>query len=261
MTKEINQRIENTDIFVFGYNPETKLFAYSRPFYADEANILAKETNQVIKSQYKGITGLRGGLVANNGELINMSTLKGIVANKTLMKITDNKQSLPTIEEGIRLQKFGMLPPDILIDFGIALYNKQNPDKEIAIALSATTKEKGYILPILASFKSLDLANGGERYGVTPQIVSADGLIHGKDAEKFLEENSFCKRDSGVRRLDRYRLGYWDASWNDILDDFGEYCRVGRFSAEGSAQKLEQEFLSAFIPIKKSLDSILALAQ
>jgi len=33
---------------------------------------------------------------------------------------------------------------------------------------------------------------------------------------------------------------------------------VGRFSAEGSAQKLEEEALGAFAPIRKSLDSILS---
>lgn len=262
MEKVINQRIANTDIFVFGYNPETKLFAYSRPFTADEANVLAKETNQIIQSQYKGVNGLRGELIANdNGELTNMCTLKGIVANRTLKKITDNQQAFPTIEEGTRLQRFGMLPSGVLIDFGIALYNEKNPDEEIAQKMIITAKQEKYITPVLASFNSLDLEIGGKRYGVIPILVSKKGLVDGKEAEKLLKENSFYVGNSGVHGLYRGRDDNWNAGWGDSLDGFDEGCRVGRFSAKGSAQKLEKESLGAFIPVKKSLDSILALAR
>jgi len=258
MIKAINQRIANTDIFVFGYNPQTQTFTYSRPFTAEEAEVSAKETNQAIASHYGNANGLRGGLQARNGELINMSTLKGIAANRELMRRTNGEQWLPTIEEGIELQRKGMLPSGVLIDFGLALYDSQNPDKEIAQSLSATATREGYVTPVLASFKSLDLVSGGKAYGVTPQIVSPSGLVFGEEAKKLLSENSFYKGSSGVRGLCRYGDGDWDASWDVFLDDFGEDWRVGRFSAVGSAQKLEQEALGAFAPIRKSLDSIFA---
>lgn len=259
MEKTINQRIADTGIFVFGYNPQTLLFTYSRPFTIEEAKLVADETNQVIASQYGNARGLRDGLQARNNELINMSTLKGILANRALMRRTNNQQWLPTIKEGIQLQARGLLSSGVLIDFGLALYDNKNPDEEIAQVLSATAEEKGYVTPVLASFKSLDLAEGGRHYGVTPQIVSVDGLTFGDEAKKLLDKNSFYKGNSGVRRLFRYGYGGWIADWNFDLDNFAEGCRVGRFSAEGSAKKLEEEALGAFAPIKQSLDSVLSL--
>ena len=259
MEKTINQRIADTGIFVFSYNPQTQLFTYSRPFTVEEAKLVADETNQVIASQYGNTNGLRGGLQARNNELINMNTLKGILANRALMRRTNNHQWLPTIKEGIQLQAQGLFSFGVLIDFGLALYDNKNPDEEIAQVLSMTAKEKGYAAPVLASFKSLDLAEGGKRYGVTPQIVSVDGLTFWDEAKELLDKNSFYKGNSGVRGLYRHWGGAWDALWYDGLDLFGDGCRVGRFSAEGSAKKLEEEALGTFAPIRQSLDSVLNL--
>ncbi len=257
--KQINQRIAETGIFVFSYDPQTRKFTYSRPFTTKEAKDLAEQTNATINSQYKGVKGLRKGLAAKNGKLVNMSTLKGIVANRVLMQSTNAQQWLPTIQEGITLQRAGMFPSGILIDIGIALYNEQAPNKEIAKSLA---NEGRYVLPVLASFKSLDLSLGGKRYGVTPRLVSADGLTSGKDATKLMQANSFYQGEgTGVRGVCHSNGDFWCADWNDDLGYFYEDCRVGRFSAKGSAQKLEEEALGAFAPIRKSLDSVLALAQ
>lgn len=261
MAKAINERIANTDIFVLSYDSKSKLYTYSRPFTQPEAESLATATNEAIASQYGNARGLEGGLRAVSGELVNMSTLKGIVANQVLMQSSGKKQWLPTIAEGVQLQKQGMLPSGVLIDFGIALYDGEDPDKEIAQAMIATAGEKGYVLPVLASFKSLGLIKGGKSYEVTPQIASAEGLIFGVDAARFLAENSFYKGNSGVRRLGRSRGGLWVTVWEVDLGDFNGSCRVGRFSATGSAQKLREEALGAFNPIQQSLDSIVQKAE
>ena len=81
MVKAINQRIANTDIFVFGYEPSSQIFTYSRPFTQKEAEDLAGATNQDIKVQYGNAKGLKSGLGARDGSLVNMNTLKGIIAN------------------------------------------------------------------------------------------------------------------------------------------------------------------------------------
>ena len=122
--KVINTKVNGTDIFVFNYNPENKLYTYSRPFNVGEAKFLVKEFNQAVSAQYNNANGLREGLSVDNrtGEIFNMNTLKGILANRLLMNKTDGKQWLPTIKEGIQLQKQDMLPSGFLIDFGIALY-------------------------------------------------------------------------------------------------------------------------------------------
>lgn len=227
MKKAINQRIANTDLYVFSRDPASGLFTYSRPITADEGRTVADQVK------------INGGLgVTNEGVLYNMSTLKGIVANREIMKQTQGQVWFPTIAEGLALHDAGLLPYGELMDFGIAVYNDKNPDKEIAQALTETAKERGYALPILAPLKALDLKEGGKRYGFTPVIVSEDGLITGANATDTLKR--FIAGDSGVRGLGRNRYGSWDALWDDSLDLFSEHCRVGRVSAVGSEKNLRE---------------------
>ncbi|MEK6825463.1 MAG: hypothetical protein AABY00_01620 [Nanoarchaeota archaeon] len=261
--KTINQRITNTDIFIFNYNPQTSLYTYSRPFTIEEATSLAVETNNIITSRYKDAKGLKGGITVNSdtAELTNMSTLKGIVANRVLMNTaqkTENLKRFPTIEEGIELQKQGMLNTGVLIDFGLVLYSNTNPDQEIAGSLVTQAQEQNYALPVLASFTALDLQLGGKRYGVTPTFISSQGLLSGVEAQTFLEKHGFYQGKSGVLGLGRGRDGDWHAGWGGGFVSSDGDCRVGRVSAEGSAKKLEEEASGAFVPIRKSLDTILS---
>ena len=257
MFKPINQRVADTDIFVFGFSPETASFSYSRQFTPEEAESLSQATNQAIKG-YNGARGLRQGLTVIGGELANMSTLKGIVANKVLMNTSNGEKRFSTIAEGLALNEAGMLTPNVLIDFWIALYDGESPDTDIAQAMMAVAKSRGYTTPILASFASLGLASGGKRYGVTPQLASENGLITGQEAVKLLEKFAY-KGNSGVRRLSRCRDDVWNAGWDVDLDGFYGGCRVGRYSTEGDEKKLEQEAAGEFTKIKTSLDSILQL--
>ena len=253
--KPINKRIENTGIFVFDYNSITETFTYSRPFSLEEAESLAEMTNSAIENQYEGAKGLVQGLTARGGSLINMSTLRGIVANNELMKDSHGERWLPTLEQGLALDNAGMFARGVLIDFGIVLYDGNTPDKEIAQKMMETARSRGYEMPVLASFTSLGLSNGGQRYGVTPKLASENGLITGQEAVKVLEK--FYKGNSGVQRVGRDGYGNWSAYWIDCLDNFGEGCRVGRFFAQGSAKKLKEEAL-AFSPINESVDCIVS---
>ncbi len=228
MQNVINKRIEKTNLYVFSRDSDTGLFTYSRQITADEGKYVAREVT---------INGELG--VTKEGVLYNMSTLKEVIANRKLMKQTDGKVWFPTISEGLLLHDAGLLPDGELMDFGIAVYDAKNPDKEIAQALTETARQKCYALPILASFKSLDLSTGGKRYGYTPVIVSDDGLIRGTDATDTLKKFNNTV-NSGVRKLYRYWDGFWDADWNDYLDGFDEICRVGRVSAIGSEKDLKE---------------------
>lgn len=219
----INQRIEGTNLYIFSEDAKTGDFTYSRPIAMDEANEIASK-----------VPGLK---VAQNGSLTYMNTLRGIRANRELMKQTQGEVWFPTIEEGFSLHDAKLLPSGEIMDFGIALYDAENPDKQIAGKLMADAKKKGYNVPILASFRSLDLEQGGERYGVTPIFVSKEGLITGEDAVKLLERFTW-KGNSGVRRLGRDGDGNWNANWLGGLDNASGYCRVGRVSAVGTAKNL-----------------------
>ncbi len=220
-----NERIKGTDIYLFGKDTESGIFTYSRPISSDEGKLASN-----------GVNGLN---VSENGVLYNMNTLRGIQANRKLMKETSGNVWFPTIKEGLLLHDARLLPSGELMDFGLALYDGENPDKFIAGKLMASAKQKGYDFPILASFKSLDLEQGGKRYGVTPIFVSQDGLITGEDAKDTLKKFSYVG-NSGVHRLIRDRVGDWLAGWGDYLGDSGEGCRVGRVSAVGSAKNIAE---------------------
>jgi len=217
-----NKRIEGTNLYIFSNNTKTGDFTYSRPIAMDEARMVADK-----------VSGLK---VAKNGSLTYMNTLRGIRANRELMNQTQGKVWLPTIQEGFALHDAKLLPSGQLMDFGIALYNGENPDKQIAGKLMADAKKADYAVPIMASFKSLNLEQGGKRYEVTPIFVSKEGLISGTDAVKILERFA-GKGNSGVRRLLRH-LGSWDAYWDDLLDVAYDNCRVGRVSVVGTAKNL-----------------------
>lgn len=219
-----NKRIEGTDIYIFSKDPVSKLFTYSRSMSADEATTIAHKVP---------------GLKVINNSLAYMSTLRGIKANRELMAQSKGNVWFPTIQEGLLLHDAQLLPSGELMDFGIALYSAGNPDKQIAEALCKTAKDKGWKLPVLASFKSLDSQEGGERYDFTPVLVSEDGLIAGEDATDILKKFTYAG-DSGVRRLNRYSFGDWVAYWGgSLVNSFGD-CRVGRVSAVGSTKNLKE---------------------
>ena len=216
MAEAINQRIEGTDIYVFSRGDEES-YTFFRPFELDEAKQLADATNRLIADyDVKGLNGR--GLEVDEGrtEIFNISTLRGILANRTLMQQTDGQSWFPTIGEGVKLQRAGLYRDGILIDHGLALYSEENPDSEVAQALAEDARRLGIeVMPVFASFKSLDLGQGGKRYGVIPQMVSADGLDSGEEAKKLAEENRYILGNSGVRRLDRGSDG-WDADWDGL---------------------------------------------
>lgn len=239
-TKTINQKIDGTNLYIFSKDAETGLFTYSRPLLIDESRQVAESVNRVIETDYRGVSGLRQGLkVAENGSLYNMNTLKGILANRTLMEQTSGNVRFLTIQEGLLLHGAQLLPSGELTDFGIALYNDGCPDEEIAKSLNAEAKTRGYSLPVLASFRALGLKLGGQRYGVVPTFVSEEGVVTKKSAQDTLNRFSYVG-NSGVRRLVRDSTDIWFALWGDYLDHFDEYCRVGRVSAEGSAKNLKE---------------------
>ncbi|MBM3232732.1 hypothetical protein FJZ18_01030 [Candidatus Pacearchaeota archaeon] len=273
--KIINQIITNTDIFVFSYNPQTKLYTYSRPFTLQEATLLATDTNTFIKNNYASAKGLQGSLDVDpvTAEIYNISTLKGILVNQVLTdktKETNNPQRLPTIQEGIQHYNAGLLNAnalckDILVDHGIAVYSDDNPDQEVAQALIETSRtavlnsaeQEINVLPLVASFSSLGLRPGGKCYGVLPVIVSSKGLIYGEKAQDFLNDNNFIQDINGVHGVVWDYYDSWCASWDDNLNIFYSNCRLGRLIAEGSAEILEDEIRSIFAPTRWSLDAIL----
>ncbi|MEK6848840.1 MAG: hypothetical protein AABX65_04375, partial [Nanoarchaeota archaeon] len=224
----------------FSKNSKTGLFTYSRPFTLEESQEVAFAVNKAIKEKYENAHGLREGLSVdeNTYALYNMNTFKGILGSQELTRQSSRALRFCTIEEGLLLHKAKMLPSGELMDFGLAVYTAGSPNEGIAKSLVQQAQEKGYALPVLASFPSLELQNTGEEYGITPRLVSGIGLLSGEDALCLLKDNDFCVVKSGVRGLYRLRNGSWGAFWYG-LGGFDAGCRVGRVSGEASAKNLQ----------------------
>lgn len=191
----INQRIANTDLFVFSKDSETGLYTYSRSFLDKrEVEDLVIEANYKIDTEYGKADCFRfGGLRVdlNKNDIYGLCIFRGIVVNDMLMKLSGGNSRLPTIKEGDLMHRARMYVGDMCVVFGIKIQEGANV-KEVR-KLDASLKRNNIPYPVLVSFSSLGLKKGGPRYGhgVVPFLTSTEGILSGKAAERILEGFSF----------------------------------------------------------------------
>ena len=141
------------------------------------------------------------------GEIIGSNTPLCVLTNKVLRT---KGLRLPTPWEARQLNKKGKLTNGVYREFGIAVYNDQQPNQELAkYFLENISKEAPFILP----FSSLDLEHK------TGRIILSDNLtdiLSGKDAKDFLKREFDYTGTSGVCRLLRNAGGNWYAIWSDL---------------------------------------------
>ncbi len=181
----INQRIGETELYVFSKDVSTGLFRYARPMFKEEAEpYRGKFIHPDIASMYAR---------AKNGYLVGASVRSMSLANRGLMKKYSGRAWIPTIEEGIQLQKEKLLLPDVLTDLGVVVYaqesseDKRPYEKDLEKHLMADIKRKGYEFPVLASYKAIEFKEQPRGHSL-PEIVSTESLFTGKDAERMLNE-------------------------------------------------------------------------
>ena len=172
---------------------------------------LAKEVFQKTKEFVSGYDSLdlQKYWKFNNrtGEINGSNTSLCILTNKILRT---KGLRLPTPWEARQLNKKGKLTNGVYREFGIAVYNDQQPNQELAkYFLENISKEAPFILP----FSSLDLEHK------TGRIILSDNLtdiLSGKDAKDFLKREFDYTGTSGVCRLLRNAGGNWYAIWSDL---------------------------------------------
>lgn len=219
----INRRIEGTDIYVFNRETRTNLFTYSRPISLEEDC---------------GRDRLPEGLNIWNA----------IRVNRFLMEKSNGKVSLPTIEEYILLEEAGLLGVNGTSLIGLSLHRGSECYHEHAAKkFRKTVRERGYSLPVLASFKSLNLNQKTKKslfhYGcqhpseivikAAPSIVSEEGLITGEDARKILRKFSHYGPGLKGMIIDNSFGGY-RADLSDSLNINYERGELKRITALGN---------------------------
>ncbi|MEK6850489.1 MAG: hypothetical protein AABX85_02860 [Nanoarchaeota archaeon] len=240
---------ENDGVFV--HAPVIQRCTFSRSLQGDEAREVYKEVKAMVAKDFKNVPAFSQYFEFDEerGLIKGSNTFYGIVANEVLSK---SGLWIPTIVEAKQLDAAKKLSNGVYRDFGIAVYDESNPNKEIAQKLIAEANKRGWQTPILLPFKALKLKKGGSPYGVSVLFKDdAQGIMNGDEARTYLKEQFNYVSNKGAHRLSRGGDGYWSAA-NAYLANSGDYGRVDFASGEATAKNLESAVLSDFNRIAKA---------
>src|SRR3989344_1506951 len=126
------------------------------------------------------------------GEINGSYAHRLILVNEFLAQ--SGKRTL-TFEEGMELDKQGLLTNGVYRDFGLAVYSPNGYNEELAKTLTEEAERRGWELPILAGYKSLKLG----KTGIEVLFSDDDSLImSGEQAVEALRKFNY-KGNSGVQ--------------------------------------------------------------
>lgn len=221
-------------------SPVVERVVYSKPFQGDESREVFKEVKGRVAKDFKNAPDFSPDnyfeFNEKTGEINGSNTKYCILVDDVLSK---GGLWLPTIVEAKKLDYAGMLNKGVYREQGIVVYNRENPNSEIAQLLINMAKKRAWQLPILAPFKALSL-------GKRAEIVfrkDAQGIITREEARKYLDEQVNYKGKNGVCGLYRDRGGSWVALDENLADsDSGG--RVDFVCGEATQKNLEDAVLS-----------------
>ena len=227
---------QNTEILVLESIIEKYIFA--KPFRGDEAREVYKEVKKRVKKDFKNASVFDVYFQFNEEtrEINGSTTAHGILINDVL---TERGLRLPTITEAKKLDVSGRLSNGVYRDYGIAVYSENEPNKEIARELIKEANKRKWQLPILASFKDLELIKTGTEITFKKD---AEGVITGEKARQYLNEQFNYTGNSGACGLDRSGCGCWNAGWC-YLAYSGAAGRVDWMCGEATPKNLESAVL------------------
>ena len=232
--------------------PIIEKYTIARTLDSSEQRELYQEVSGIVEKDYKNAPAFQTYWKFNEetGEINGSNLFYLIVANRVLTK---KGQRTLTFNEGMKIDKDKKLTNDVYRDFGLVVYNSQEPNKEIAKSLVKQAEEKGWELPVLAHPLSLEMSlrKANNEYGLDILFLDDDSLIiSGEQAKEALKQFNY-KENSGVRRLDRYRFGGWYAGWDCLANSYGGG-RVDWVRGEATRADLEAELLSEIDSAVKS---------
>ena len=230
------EQVQNDGLIVLA--PVVKSYTFAKPFRGNDAQEVYKAVKGRIARDFKDASEFNGYFQFNEetGEINGSSLYHGILINDEL---TQAGLWLPTFIEGKQLDKAGKLSNGVYRDYGIAVYDENDPNLNTAKKLVAESKKKNWNLPILALFKSLTLGKGAN-IGFNK---NTQDLITGDEAVQYLKDNFNYVGNSGVQGLGRGGYSLWIADWYCLVgsDDDG---RVDWVCGEATQKNLEGAVLS-----------------
>ncbi|MEK6899329.1 MAG: hypothetical protein AABW79_04510 [Nanoarchaeota archaeon] len=210
--------------------------SYAEKLIHDGARDLHQGVVEKIKEKYANAPWANAYWQYNKetGEINGSNFQLMVVANEVL---APSKKRTLTFDEAMQLDKQGKLTNGVYRDLGLAIYSDGSPNKELATPLIIEAQKRNWQLPILAHPSSFVLKNKGLEFAFSED----DSLIiHGEQAKEALRRFSPVGY-SGLRRLDRYRGGHWNADWG--VAGSSASGRVDFVRAEGTRADFEARAL------------------
>lgn len=203
---------ENNNGEIIFLAPVVERYTFAKRFRGDKAREVYSAVAGRVAKDFKNLSAFNGYFKFNDEtQEINGSDLyHGILINDELRA---SGLHLPSVVEGKSLDSTKRLNDGVYRDYGIAIYNDQDPNSETAGKLVKEVAKRGLKLPILIPFSALKLKRSGSDVLATLRDETL-GIISGEEAQKYLTKQFDYKGNSGVRRLFHNRDGYWDAGWD-----------------------------------------------
>jgi hypothetical protein len=221
MANEVLNDAENIVLVRPADNVGNYVFAV-RPSFAFRKKVFEDTTSNPLENGVKAFNGYWK-IDETEREAKGSSTSLGLRLDKVIRPLG---LWVPGVLEAKVLDAKKELTDGVYRDFGMAVYNESNPNKEIAQKLVERAKKEGWDLPLLVPFRGLDYQlNPKAQYGVDVSMVDKpEGIIKGREASDILSKFAW-KANSGAPRLLRNDDGAWFAV--DYLARSLDYGRVG----------------------------------
>jgi len=224
---------ERTDGGVYVFAPVIEGFTYAKPFRGDEAKGIYDEVKQRVAKDFPYVPDFNNYFMFNEetGEINGSNTKHCILVNNELMK---SGLWLPTVKEGRQLDTDGKLSNGVYREYGIVVYDESGSNSETAKTFIQEAKKRNLELPLVLPFSALNLKR---KTGAIVPYKDMDGVKSGEEARNILNQFNY-KANSSVRRLVRYRNGYWIGDVDDLAVSYSDG-RVDFVCGEATPQNLE----------------------
>ncbi|MBU0894252.1 MAG: hypothetical protein KKF48_02255 [Nanoarchaeota archaeon] len=226
--------------------PIIERYVLRRPLKGDYAKEIHAEVKGRAQKDFRNFPMFNAHFEFNEktGEINGINTGYGILLNEALTK---DGFWLPTITQARKLDEAGLLSNGVWRQYGIAVYDGNNPNQGVADKLVKEASKRGWETPILAPFKALKIVKTGAKIGFGKD---SEGIITGEEATEYLKKYFKYQGNSGALRLYRDTIGSWGANWN-YLDDSDSNGRVDWICGEATQKNLEVAVLGSIDSVAK----------
>lgn len=221
--------------------PIIQKYIFAKRFSGDDAREIYNAVVGRISKDFKNAPAFNGYFKFNNEtQEINGSNLYHRILIDDELRASGLR--LPSVSEGKTLDASKKLTHDVCRDYGIAVYNIQDPNSELAQRLIKETIMRSLKLPLLAPFSALKLGKVANKKVPVLLREEIPDVITGEEAQKYLDDCFDYQGNSGVQGLHRGRAGGWHAEW-ECLDESVDYGRVDWVCGEATREILEKAHL------------------